>query len=198
MDNTFNKSQYEQNVDLYLQNNPEGKIGGGAPQQRVILLKQFLPQGSTVFEIGSGPGYDALELQKAGYKIIASDFAEGFVKILQSKGFNTILFDAKQDQPPQGINAIYANAVFVHFLPTEFSDFIRRAKKSLEKDKILFLSVIKGEGSHREARKKGFLRDFNYYTPELLKKLLADAGYEILHLNIIDEKWIQVVARFSQ
>jgi SAM-dependent methyltransferase len=193
--NDFNKTQYEQNIDVYLETNKGFQVGGKTIQERVDLLKQFLPQGKTVFEIGSGPGEDAKMLEQSGYDVIASDFVEGFVNILKQKGLNATLFDAKNDELPGDLNAIYANAVFVHFSPEELSTFLTKAKQSLVGEKIIFFSVIKGNGSERSARARGFERDFQYYSKQELESILNEIGYKILYLDESDVKWIQIIAQ---
>lgn len=193
IDNAFNKNQYSQNVAQYLESNVEGKIGGGSPQSRVALLKKFLPVGRRIMEIGSGGGEDALELQKSGYKVTASDFVDEFVSVLKQKGLNAILFNAKKDSFPE-IDALYINAVFVHFIPDEVVDCLKRAKISLQNEKVIFVSVLKGDGFERSARGRGFERDFYYYTLPTLKALLYQEGFEVAYINDEDSKWLQVIA----
>ncbi len=189
----FNHQQYCHNYRKYLDSNKSGNIGGGNPMDRINLVKQFLPVGRTIFEIGSGGGDDALLFEKEGYQVIASDYVQEFVEICNEKGLNAILFDAKEDNLPQSFDCIYASAVFVHFSPKEISNFLDRAKNKLTNEKLIFLSVIKGEGHERSARNRGFERDFYYYSTDSLKKIFTERGYEILFLNDEEEKWIQAV-----
>lgn len=189
----FNNQQYSKNYQKYLDNNPEGAIGGGTPQTRAGLLEKYLPIGRMVFEIGAGEGLDSLQLQKAGYKVTVSDYVDRFIQILNEKGLDSALFDAKNDELPISPDCIYANAVFVHFSPEELMDFLKRAKEKLTNERIVFLSVIKGEGYERSARSVGFERDFYYYSTDSLKELIRNGGYKILYLNDEDPKWIQAV-----
>lgn len=190
----FNYQQYKKNFQTYLDNNLEGNIGGGSPKTRAELIQHHLSKGRTIFEIGSGGGIDALELQKAGYKVLASDYIENFVTILREKGIESICFDAKKDELPSDISAIYANAAFVHFSPGEFSAFLEKAKQKLIQEKVLFISVIKGEGYERSSRSRGFERDFYYYTKDLLESILKQQGFTIQYCDDKDQKWIQVIA----
>lgn len=194
IDDTFNKKQYEDHLQYYLDSNKDEHVGGGTSQTRVALLKKYLPVHSHIFEIGSGGGTDALTLQEAGYTVTASDFSEKFVTILRNKYVSAILYDAKHDAFPENSDAIYANAVFVHFTPDELSSFLQRAREKLVHKKILYFSVIKGQGSERRSSKSGFERDFQYYTEDMLKEILAENNYHILVQQLVDEKWIQIVA----
>jgi cyclopropane fatty-acyl-phospholipid synthase-like methyltransferase len=189
----FNQQQYANNYHQYLESNLEGNIGGGTPAGRVDLLKKYLPVGRTVLEIGSGGGIDAFLLQEAGYKVIASDYVEEFVNVIKEKGLDSILFDAKSDRLPSSVDCIYANAVFVHFSPEETSNFLTRMKEQLTNERLIFISIIKGKGYEKSARSRGFEREFYYYTPESLKNIFDDIGYNIVYLNADDDKWIQTV-----
>ena len=189
----FNQNQYNANYLQYLESNSEGKIGGTTVNERVQLFERFVPKGRKVFEIGSGGGDEAIKLQESGYKVLASDYVPKFVDILKQKGLNAIEFDAKQDPIPAGFNAVYANAVFVHFSPQELSDFLQRARQALIGEKTVFMSVIKGEGHERAARARGFERDFDYYSTEKLIDIVQKQGFDVLHTDDTDEKWIQAV-----
>lgn len=192
IDNDFNKTQYEEHAQSYTASNTDGRIGGGTPAERTQLLLKYLPKGRHIFEVGSAGGQDARALQQAGYEVTPTDFVEPFVENLREKGFDARLFDAKKDEFP-AMDALYANAVFVHFTPSELQDCLKRAKPKLTNEKIVFMSLIKGEGQERSGRARGIERDFQYYTLESLEKILKDAGFEIVFSREVDEKWIQVV-----
>lgn len=193
----FNQQQYEQYGFQYLNSNQNGDVGGGTPETRVRFLQEYLPVGRSIFEIGSGGGMDALELQKVGYHVTASDFTDTFVKTLQGKGLETVFFDAKKDELPNTFDAIYANAVFVHFAPEDFSAFLKRVQPKLTNEKLIFLSVIKGLGHERASRSRGFERDFFYYELSFLELLFKQSGYTVLKVKNDYEKWIQLIAKSS-
>jgi len=200
IDDDFNKKQYEQHIQDYIDLNEDGHVGGGTAQSRASTIKQFLVPNSHIFEIGSGVGGDALALQVAGYKVTASDFSEKFVQVLRSNGLDAVLFNAKTDKIDNAVDAIYANAVFVHFTYDELKSFLQRASSSLAGAKIIYFSVIKGDGVERRGPSStglGMLRDFQYYTEDDLRKILMDCGYKILDLSLRDGKWIQVVSQLQ-
>ncbi|MEK7594501.1 MAG: methyltransferase domain-containing protein [Patescibacteria group bacterium] len=200
IDDDFNKEQYEQHIQDYIDLNKDGHVGGGTAQDRISMMKQFLAPKSHILEIGSGGGDDALALQEAGYEVTASDYSEKFVQVLKSNGLDAILFNAKTDKIDNSVDAIYANAVFVHFTHDEFKGFLQRASSSLTGAKIIYLSVIKGDGAERRGPStagSAMVRDFQYYTDDDLRKILTDCGYNILDLSLRDDKWIQVVAQLQ-
>lgn len=191
----FNQEQYEKHAHVYIQNNSTGDVGGGTPESRVELIKKYLPVGKKIFEIGSGGGIDAKLLVEAGYDVTASDFTQSFVKVLEGKGLNTVFFDAKKDTVPEEYDAIYANAVFLHFSPDEIKTFLNRNKSKLVNEKILFTSFLSGFGHHRSARSRGFERDFYYYNYGFLKHLFETCGFKIIYnLDIAGGKWIHIIA----
>lgn len=197
IDNVFNKKQYELYEENYLTSNQDQHVGGSNTDARVALLQKYLPVGRRVFEIGSAGGVDAEALQKVGYKVTTSDFVDAFVKHLQKKGLRAVPYDAKSDQLPETTDTIYSNAVFVHFTDEEVRAFLQKAKKNLENEKLLFLTVIRGIGIERSSRNSGFDRDFHYYKEEELVKHLQEEGFSILHQEIKDDKWIQIVAKVA-
>lgn len=189
----FNQAQYSNNFQKYLDSNINSNVGGGNIDSRISLLKKYLPRGRTIFEIGSAGGNDAAALKEGGYEVVASDYVQEFVTILNKRGLNALIYDAKKDELPLIVDCIYANAVFVHFTPDELSSFLVKAKPKLRNDKIVFISVIKGEGYERSGRSRGIERDFYYYSTELLRKIATDTGYNIKHLDDNDQKWIQAI-----
>lgn len=195
VDNDFNREQYSSHFQEYIDARAEKDIGGGGVESRISLLQMHLPLGSTIFEIGSGAGEDAVELNKQGYQVIASDYVAEFVQACEQKGLEAVKFDAKADVIPNNIDAIYANAVFVHFTPEETANFLKRASSNLIGPMLIFISVLKGTGSERSGRSRGFERDFQYYSEDNMVSLLHESGYESLETRIIDDKWIQVIAR---
>ena len=197
IDDRFNLRQYTEHIAEYVEAKQTKEVGGGSMLDRLALLTKYVPFGSSIFEIGSGAGEDALALQSAGYIVKASDFVPGFVSRCKDKGLDSTIFDAKSEELPGNFDAIYANAVFVHFGPDETTNFLARAKQHLTGGKIVFLSVLKGEGTHREARGRGFERDFQYYDVGLLTQIMHKSGYTMLISRVIDDKWIQVVAKIK-
>ena len=197
IDNEFNKIQYDRHIDEYLNTNSDQHVGGGDATSRVDLIRQYLPKGSTVFEIGAGGGDDALALRQAGFAVTASDFSDEFVKILKSKNIPALQNDAKQDELPGAYQAIYANAVFVHFEPAELDEFLLMIANKLQSPKIIFFSVIAGETQERRAGSNiSFERDFQDYSETAIQKILRETGYTVLHLSLVDKRWYQVVAKY--
>lgn len=191
----FNQIQYQNNFQTYVEHNKSFEVGGGSPEDRANLILKYLPKGRTIFEIGSGVGADALALKDAGYEVIASDFVQKFIDELKSRQLNAIYFDAKKDDIPEGVDCVYANAVFVHLSPEEVFSFLTRARNKLQNERLIFISIIKGKGYERSARAKGFERDFYYYQLDSMNKLLTEVGYKVIFSNDSDPKWLQIIGK---
>ena len=197
--NDFNRSQYTKFAEQYLLLNQDTEIGGWNAEWRAEIVKQFLPKGRLIFEIGAGGGDDAVALRSAWYEVIPTDFVQPFVEELVAKGFPAFVFDAKEDAfPVKKVDAIYANAVFVHFSPKEIHDFLVKAQQYLDNEKLIFISVLLGSWTTRAGRNRGFDRDFQYYYYVTLKNILDDAGYDTIWSKEIDKKWIQIVAKVRE
>lgn len=78
-------------------------------------------------------------------------------------------------------------------MPYELTKFLEEARHKLENEKIIFISAIKGEGSERSSRGRGFPRDFYYYNEQSLTNIINNAGFKILYINEPDDKWLQVI-----
>lgn len=148
-----------------------------------------------MFEVGAGAGEDALALQRLGYRVLATDYVKAFVDQMTGKGIDATTFDATSDDFPIGFDALYANAVFVHFSPQQTKVFLEKAKAILVGPKLVFLSVIRGDSQERRVGSQvGFERDFQDYTEEMITEVLRECGFGIVKLEIVDDKWIQIVA----
>lgn len=197
MHTDFNQTQYQKHADQYLTSNEDGLVGGTTPEKRAQLISQFLPKGSTIFEIGSGGGLDARALLELGFNVTASDYVSVFVEKLQAGGLDAVMFDTKQDHLKGEYDCVYANAVFVHFSPEEIQSFLQKIRTSLTGKKIVFASVIKGEGSERSGRSRGFERDFHYYLLTDIDSIAESAGYTVIQHIDVDAKWLQVILSVS-
>lgn len=213
MRNDINYKAYQENTAKYIENNLEGKTGGLNPQLRVAKFKKYLNSGK-ILEIGSGAGFDALELKAQGFNVIASDYVENFVKVLKSKNLSAIQLDIKNEEIDlKDLDGVYINAVLVHFNKGEILNALKKIKNSLKKGGVIFISIIIGKGTEIAGRNKGILREFFYYSVSDIKDLLQTSGFEILELkriknsNFIKEfikifirrknetRWIHVIAK---
>ena len=127
-------------------------------------LKAFLPEESSLLEIGSGPGTD-WEILKKTFNVIGSDYSSEFLKHLQSRhpDGEFLVLDAITLEVETKFDGIYFNKVFQHLANDDLELSIKRQHDILNEGGIILHSFWKGEGSEVF---KGLL--VNYQTQETL------------------------------
>ncbi len=141
-------------------------------------LKAVLPAGSSLLELGSGPGSD-WEILSRTYKVWGSDFSDHFLEHLR-KVYPTGTFltlDASTLETDLRFDGIYSNKVLHHLTDKDLQQSAARQADILHPKGIICHSFWKGEGS--ETFKGMFV---NYHNEEVLKDLF-DEHFEILLLE---------------
>ncbi len=144
----------------------------------IVILKKFLPKGSTVLELGMGPGKD-LNLLKRYYVVTGSDISKIFLDLYKKNNrlADLLLLDAATIKTDRKFDCIYSNKVLHHLSKTELKESLKKQNIILKKDGILFHSFWKG---CKEEKKLGL--KFVYYTKKELTKMI-DNTFEILQIN---------------
>jgi len=141
-------------------------------------LNDFLPAGSLLLEIGSGPGTD-WEILNVQYNVVGSDNSSEFLSRLQTNNplGEFLLLDAITLDIDRQFNGIYSNKVLHHLKDNELLDSIKRQAEVLNPGGVICHSFWKGKGS--EIFKGLFV---NYHTKSSIKKIF-DAHFDILLLE---------------
>ncbi len=131
--------------------------------------KKYLPEGSTILEIGSGPGTDWENLNQT-FNTIGSDYSEEFCSRLQSKfpDGEFLLLDAVSLETNEVFAGIYSNKVLIHLNDEELEKSLERQAQVLNKNGIISHSFWKGEGT--EIYNTLFV---NYQTASTLERLFS-------------------------
>lgn len=149
----------------------------------IEILRKYLPEQSTVLEIGMGPGIDLDMLQKH-YTVTGSDNSSLFLEKYKKKNKNNIdlmLLDAVTLQTNRKFDCIYSNKVLHHLTKEDLKKSLSRQKEILNPDGILFHSFWKG---NKTENFEGLF--FQYYETGELQGM-ANKDYEILELNTYTE-----------
>ena len=176
-------------VEAYIKSAKD--INGGKLIER---LKLHLPKGSTILEIGSGPGSDWEILDKA-YNAIGSDNSTVFLEHLIAKNpqGEFLELDATSLKIETKVDGIYSNKVLQHLTDNDLANSIKRQQVVLNPGGIISHSFWKGEGS--EIFKGLFV---NYHSEQTLRSFFEEI-FEILHLESYAEfepnDSIQLIAR---
>jgi cyclopropane fatty-acyl-phospholipid synthase-like methyltransferase len=160
----------------------------------VDALSEFLPDASTVLELGLGPGKDFKQLSQR-YQVTGSDFSKMFLDLYREKDPTADLLhlDARTLDTEHHFDAIFSNKVLIHLSPDELRQSFARQHEVLNDGGLILHSFWYGEGE----------QDFNgltmfSYNENDLTKLLTDA-FDILalerHAKMAEGDSIYVVAR---
>ena len=163
----------EESADEYIRLS-EGFSGAAL----IDKLNQYLPEGSSLLELGSGPGKD-FELLSKKHKVTGSDYSLEFVKRLRTKHAHAQFFElnASSLKIDQVFDCIYSNKVMHHLTDEELKQSVLRQGEILKPEGIICHSFWKGEGD--EVFKGLFV---NYHNKSGLLKLFEDA-FDILRLE---------------
>lgn len=160
----------DEGVDQYIEM-CEGYDG----REHVARLKELLPEGAQVLELGMGPGTD-YELMRHYFSVLGTDTSFVFLERMQDKrpGADLLELDARTLKTARTFDGIYSNKVLHHLTRAELQESFR-----LQVDRLLPGGVALHTfwyGAHAPEEKAGML--FVYYTEETLRALLP-AGLEV-------------------
>ena len=181
---------YETGVDDYL-------VGRKPEDSReycrwiVRALKECRHKTTRIFEIGSGPGYDADYLESIGYAVDRSDVVDGFLQINQERGKEIVKFNVLRDEFPAEYDAILAVNVMQHFNSEEFKMVLVKIYNALHVEgRFLFTITL---GGHVPERRHGMM--FMNWDEKQLLETLHKYGFEIDRMNSIGYRnWYSGVA----
>jgi SAM-dependent methyltransferase len=166
----------EKNVNDYI------KIADGYDGRSLIeILKNFLPAGASVLELGMGPGKD-LDILSKSYKVTGSDYSPVFLDLYREKNKNAdlLLLNAVTLETNRTFDCIYSNKVLMHLTREELARSFKRQKEILNDNGILLHSFWKGS---KEEAYDG-LR-FIYYSEDELLEFVKD--FELLEIATYKE-----------
>jgi len=147
-------------------------------RELIEILKLHLKSGSTVLELGMGPGKD-LDILAETYKVTGSDFSSLFIELYQKTHpeADLLRLDAVKLDTDRTFDCIYSNKVLHHITQDDLEKSFEQQLRILNKDGIAFHSFWFGdkEENHHGLR-------FIYYTQEILKKLIP-SDFEIIEIS---------------
>jgi SAM-dependent methyltransferase len=151
-------------------------------KQLIQKLTEYLPSGSLLLEIGSGPGTD-FQILKNHYKVVGSDYSEEFLTRLNKNNEKDefLNLDAITLKTDKRFDGIYSNKILQHLTNEDLKNSIQRQFEILKPNGIVCHSFWKGEGDEVF---NGLL--VNYQTNESLRILFQDY-FKILWIEEYDE-----------
>jgi trans-aconitate methyltransferase len=148
-------------------------------------LKDFLPAGSRVLEIGSGPGADWNLLQK-DYQVIGSDNSKAFLNHLHQRfpGGEFVELEAGSLQINYQFDGIYSNKVLHHLEDDALVNSIKRQFELLTPGGIVCHSFWYGQ-------------DSEYYN-DMFVNYHSDEGIRILFGEYFNHKLFHYYEEFEK
>ena len=151
-------------------------------------LRDYLPKGSTVLELGMGPGKD-LDILKKYYQVTGSDFSKHFLEIYKENHKRTeldlLLLDARKLNIDRKFDCIYTNKVLYHLTEEELIKSLNQQKNLLNEEGLLLHSFWEG---NKKEKFNG--TNFVYYTKNRLIEIINNHfndDYEILEIEYYKE-----------
>lgn len=166
-------------------------LGGGLRQ-----LAEAVP-GGHVLEIGSGPGWDADFLEKAGLTVRRTDITQGFIDFQHNRGKEVERLDAINDDvggPHDGVVCLH---VLQHVEPDDFTAVLSKVAEALRPGGFFLVSIPVDEGTSWEVGDSGKRYFRSLRTEDELVADLADVGLSQTWIERSEHEdgWICVLAQ---
>lgn len=165
------------NVDAYI------KMAEGYDGRNLIaILQKHLVPGSTVLELGMGPGID-LDLLAQTYQVTGSDNSNVFLELYREEHPTADLLelDALNLKTTRKFDCIYSNKVLHHLRKEDMHRSFSRQKAVLHNGGLLMHSFWFGS---KEEALHGL--HFAYYTEEELLKIIGP-GFKVVAMERYQE-----------
>jgi SAM-dependent methyltransferase len=173
-DNEVTLAAYEQAADRF-----RDSIPNEPNNQLIDLLAERIESGARVLELGSGSGRDAVELERRGFVVRRTDATLAFLEMMRADGYAADRLDALRDDFGGPYDAVFADAVFLHFDRAQLADVLRKATRVAG---VLAFSTREGKGEEWSNRNLDLPRHFVMWQEEPLRELLTSTGWTVQRL----------------
>jgi SAM-dependent methyltransferase len=145
----------------------------------IAILREHLPDGATVLELGMGPGTD-LELLAKHFTVTGSDYALPFLERYREidPSADLLQLDAITLDTDRTFDAIYSNKVLYHLTRDELRQSLARQAQLLNTGGIALHAFWFGDKADEAMHGLKFV----YYTEQSLRALIGDA-FELLQIE---------------
>lgn len=164
----------EKNVGEYI------KMAEGYDGSFLIeVLKQHLAEGSTVLELGMGPGKD-LDILGKSYRTTGSDSSQVFLELYRKEhaGADLLHMDAVDLGTERKFDCIYSNKVLIHLTTTELKKSLEKQAQILKAPGMIMHSFWFGDKEDEEYQGLRFV----YYTESELTDIF-NTSYQIIEMH---------------
>jgi cyclopropane fatty-acyl-phospholipid synthase-like methyltransferase len=140
------------------------------PMVLINILRKHLKKGSTLLELGMGPGQD-LDILKNYYNVTGSDSSQIFVNRYKKSHpeSDIIRIDARDIRVKRKFDCIYSNKVLIHLTKEQCEDSLKQQINILKLNGILFHTFWYGTKTEKY---QDLL--FTYYTEDELRNMVKN------------------------
>ena len=166
------------NVNEYIKQSP-----GYTGTWLMNKLNEYLSEGTSVLELGIGPGKD-LDILKERYKVTGSDFARPFLDLYHKRDptIPLLLLNAVTLETDNKFDCIYSNKVLYHLQKKEMIQSLERQADLLNPHGIVAHSFWKGD------KEEDYLDlHFVYYKKSELRAVFSKF-YRIIFIGYYKEE----------
>jgi 2-polyprenyl-3-methyl-5-hydroxy-6-metoxy-1,4-benzoquinol methylase len=159
-------------------------------------LAEAVPAGRAL-EIGSGPGWDADQLEDAGLTVRRTDITQAFIDLQRARGKQADRLDAINDDLGGPYDAVVTLHVLQHVEPEDLPTVLSKVAGALRPGGRFLVSIPRGEGAGWEVGESGSPYYRALRTKEQFIDALQAAGFtpEWSDQSPHDTGWLVVLAQ---
>lgn len=138
-------------------------------RELIEILRNHLPDGSSVLELGMGPGVDLSILEKY-FRATGSDVSQYFLDRYRKihGDADLVRLDAVEIETDRVFDCVYSNKVLHHLTTAELARSLRKQQEILTGGGMVLHSFWQGEGTEEHHGLK-----FVYQTEESLRTIFG-------------------------
>ncbi len=169
--------------------------GGLILFQRELDLFSNLTQGGKIIDLGSGPGRDAIYLQKKGTYVLCCDFSLQMLDRCSAKGLETRLMNYEAELglfPDSSLDGLWTNCSLTTTPESKIEIVLKEIYRILKPNSPAFFGFI--EGDFRE--EGGISPDRKYELPRFrfranrkqIKDLIEKSGLKMINFGVVPKE----------
>ena len=147
-----------------------------AEERRRFLALLQDEGGSTLLELGAGPGKDGEFFRDHGLDVLCTDLSPEIVALCEDKGLAARVMDFSDlDLPPETFDAVYALNCLLHIPDGELPAVLRGIRAVLKSGGLFYLGVYGGKDHEGVWMDDSYepKRFFSFRTDERLREIVA-------------------------
>jgi 2-polyprenyl-3-methyl-5-hydroxy-6-metoxy-1,4-benzoquinol methylase len=184
---------------------------------RVVTSFELLPEiktfanrvnkGGKILDLGCGPGHHSKYFSSLDFNVIGIDLSSEMIEIAKKESDNgnfQVMDILNLNFEKKSFDGIWASASLLHVPKYKIKSLLRKLKKILVNDGILYISLKEGLGSEmiNDVRYGGVNKFYVYYQPEEIENLLNSIGFKIIEIYLKEKRtsydtnsWIHIFCK---